>query len=153
MPLDIEDASWFKAGSDPVYLEVMQPVRIPTLDGRQCAETVRVNLPAWRDPEDGEIYLDTEADRILERVKARHTGLLTISEIKGLRERMGLTQKEICKLLQIGMKTWTRWETGRERPFRSINVLLCALNDAKIDVAYLRALARLRGGRSVKSAD
>jgi DNA-binding transcriptional regulator YiaG len=87
---------------------------------------------------------------ILDKVKARHTGLLTPSQIRALRQRLNLTQKEICKLLQTGMKTWTRWETGRERPFRSTNVLLCALNDGKIDVAYLRALAELRRERSLE---
>lgn len=143
VPLDTQDTTWFKVEPDPVYMEVTQPVRIPSRDGKQFAETVRVKVPAWRDPEDGEIYLDSEAERILEKVKARHIGLLTTSQIKALRQRLGLTQKEICKLLQIGMKTWTRWETGRERPFRSINVLLCALNDGKIDVPYLRALAKL----------
>ena len=129
---------------DPVYVEITEPVHVPTTDGKQFAETVHVKVPAWRDPEDGEIYLDSDATPILEKVKARYIGLLTTSQIKALRRRLGLTQKEISRLLQIGMKTWTRWETGRERPFRSINVLLCALNDGRIDVPYLRALTELR---------
>jgi DNA-binding transcriptional regulator YiaG len=145
MPLENEHASF---ESDPVYVEVTEPVGIPTPDGKRFAETVHVKVPAWRDPEDGEIYLDSDAIQLLQKVKARHTGLLTTSQIKALRQRLGLTQKKICKLLQIGMKTWTRWETGRERPFRSINVLLCALNDGKIDVAYLQGLAELRGRSS-----
>ncbi len=101
-------------------------------------------MPAWRDSKDGEIYLDTEATAILDRVKARHLGLLTPEQIRALRLRLGLTQKTISELLQIGEKTWTRWETGRERPFRSINLLLCALNDGKIDMPYLRSLADRR---------
>jgi DNA-binding transcriptional regulator YiaG len=122
-------------------VEVEEPVHIPKLDGSAIAETIKVKVPAWRDPKDGEIYLDTEATAILDKVKARHMGLLTPDQIKGLRKRLGLTQKQISQLLQIGQKTWTRWETGRERPFRSINVLLSALNDGKIDLAYLRMLA------------
>jgi hypothetical protein len=40
---------------------------------------------------DGEIYLDTEATAILDKVKARHMGLLTPEQIKALRKRLGLT--------------------------------------------------------------
>src|SRR6266566_50767 len=125
-------------------IEVEEPVHIPTLDGKNVAETVHVKVPAWRDPKNGEIYLDTEATAILDRVKARHMGLLTPEQIKALRQRMGLTQRQISELLQIGEKTWTRWETGRERPFRSINVLLCALRDGKIDLPYLCSLVQRR---------
>jgi transcriptional regulator with XRE-family HTH domain len=78
--------------------------------------------------------------------------LLTPDQIRSLRERLGLTQREVSELLQIGEKTWTRWETGRDRPSRSINVLLCALNDGRIDVAYLRSLARRRNDWAARLA-
>jgi putative zinc finger/helix-turn-helix YgiT family protein len=123
-------------------IEIEEDVAIPTLDGNGVAETIKVKVPAWRDPKDGEVYFDGEGLRILDRAKARHMGLLTPEQIKKLRERLGLTQKQLSELLQIGEKTWTRWESGRERPSRSINVLLCALNDGRIDVPYLRNLAR-----------
>jgi DNA-binding transcriptional regulator YiaG len=125
-------------------IEIEEDVLIPTLDGSGVAETIKVKVPAWRDPKDGEIYLDGEALRILDQTKARHLGLLKPEQIKALRERLGLKQREISELLQIGEKTWTRWETGRERPLRSINVVLWALLDGKIDVAYLKHLARRR---------
>ncbi len=125
-------------------IEVEEQVHIPTLDGTGVAETVPVKVPAWRDPHDGEVYLDTEATAILDKVKARHMGLLTPELIKALRKRLGLTQPQISELLQIGGKTWTRWETGRERPSRLTNVVLCALDDGKLDVAYLRSVARRR---------
>lgn len=94
-------------------IEVEEPVHIPTLDGTGIAETVTAKVPAWRDPKDGEVYLDTEATAILDKVKARHMGLLTPGRIKALRKRLDLTQPQISELLQIGEKTWTRWETGR----------------------------------------
>ena len=134
----------FKDRLERIHVE--EPVNIPTLDGTGIAETVTVKVPAWRDPKDGEIYLDTEATAILDKVKARRMGLLTPEQIKALRERLELTQKQISELLQIGEKTWTRWETGRERPSRSINVLLSTLNDGKIDVCYLQSLVRQRNG-------
>jgi hypothetical protein len=52
-------------------IEVEEPVHIPTLDGTGIAETIDVKVPAWRDPKDGEVYLDTEATAILDKVKAR----------------------------------------------------------------------------------
>ena len=63
-----------------------------------------------------------------------------------------MTQPQISELLQIGEKTWTRWETGRERPSRSINVLLFALNDGKLDAAYLRSVARRRNDWASQAA-
>jgi DNA-binding transcriptional regulator YiaG len=125
-------------------IDVLEPVHIPKLDGSGIAETIAVKVPAWRDPKDGDVFLDTEAIAILDKVKARHMGLLTPDQIKALRMRLGLTQPQISELLQIGEKTWTRWETGRDRPSRSINVLLFALNDGKLDAAYLRSVARRR---------
>jgi len=125
-------------------IQVEEPVHIPTLDGSAIAETVQVKVPAWRDPKDGEIYLDGEAAEILDRVKARYLGLLTPEQIKALRQRLNLKQKDLTELLQIGEKTWSRWETGRERPSRSINLLLFALHEGALDIAYLRHLARRR---------
>jgi DNA-binding transcriptional regulator YiaG len=125
-------------------IEVEEQVHIPTLDGQGIAQTIKVKVPALRDPKDGEIYFDNQATALLDKVKARHMGLLTPEQIRSLRERLGLTQREVSELLQIGEKTWTRWETGHERPSRSTNVLLSALSDGKIDVAYLLSLARRR---------
>jgi DNA-binding transcriptional regulator YiaG len=130
-------------------IEIEQEVLIPTLDGKAVAETIKVKVPAWRDPKDGEVYLDGDALELLDRAKARHLGLLTPEQIKQLRLRLGLTQKQISELLQIGQKTWTRWETGRERPSRVINVLLWALNDGRIDAAYLHDLARRHTNREI----
>jgi len=45
----------------------------------------------------------------------------------------------MAQLLQIGEKSYCRWETGSERPSRSINLLLAALTDGRIDVAYLES--------------
>jgi len=134
-------------------IEVEERVAIPTLDGSAVAETVTVKVPAWRDPKDGEVYLDGEATAILDRVKARHMGLLTPEELKQLRLRLRLTQKEVSELLQIGEKTWTRWESGRERPSRSINILLSGLNDGRLDVAYLQSLRHRRGHWAQLAAD
>jgi len=119
--------------------EILEPVSIPTLDGKSVAETVQVKVQAWRNPKDGEIYLDGEALAELDRVKARHMGIMLPTEIKELREQLGVTQEKMADLLQIGEKSYCRWETGRERPSRSLNLLLASLNDGRIDVAYLES--------------
>lgn len=121
-------------------IEIEEPVHIPTPDGERIAETVHVKVPAWRDPSDGEIYLDEKAQQILDRAKARHMGLLSSRHIKELRESNRLTQSEVAQLFQMGQKTWTRWESGRERPSRSMNILLRAFADGKINVDYLKSL-------------
>ena len=113
------------------------PVHVPTLDELAIAETIEVEVEAYRNPTDGEIYLTGEGLAKLDEVKSRHMGLLLPEEIKELREQMGITQKRMGELLQIGAKSYSRWETGRERPSRSLNLLLAALSDGRIDVAYL----------------
>jgi DNA-binding transcriptional regulator YiaG len=115
------------------------PVRIPTLDGKETAETIQVEVDALRNPADGEIYLDGETLEKLDDVKARHMGLLLPDGIKELREQLDVTQKRMAELLQIGEKSYCRWETGRERPSRSMNLLLSSLADGRIDVAYLNS--------------
>jgi len=115
------------------------PVHVPTLGGTAIAETIQVEVVGYRNPNDGEIYLTGEALEKLDEVKSRHMGLLLPTEIKELREQLGITQKRMGELLQIGGKSYCRWETGRERPSRSLNLLLAALSDGRIDVAYLES--------------
>lgn len=113
------------------------PVCIPTIDGKKTAETVEVEVPAYRNPKDGEVYLDGDALQMLDDAKARYIGLMSPEAIGQLREQLGVTQKRMAALLQIGEKSYCRWETGSERPSRSMNLLLAALYDGRIDVAYL----------------
>jgi putative zinc finger/helix-turn-helix YgiT family protein len=115
-------------------------VHIPNLDGDGIAEIVPIEVQSYIDPECGEEVLTPESLAKIEEVKARRLGLMLPNEMFDLRKRLDLTQDEICTLLQIGAKTFTRWETGRARPSRSMNVLLCALRDGAITVDYLRAL-------------
>ena len=120
-----------------------QMVHIPNANGDGVAETIAQEVPAWQDPKTGKIYLDGAAHEILDAVKARHLGLLLPEQLRDLRNSIGMTQKKMAELLQLGEKTWTRWETGAERPSRSMNLLLCALHEGKIDVGYLRSKRRM----------
>lgn len=118
-------------------LRIKYPIRVPDATGG--TQSIEVEIDAWKDL-DGEIIVEGEVKEKLEALKARLMRLMPPEEIKAIRIRMGRTQKEISELLQIGEKTWTTWETGRERPSRSMNVLLCALRDGRIDLEYLESL-------------
>ncbi len=113
-------------------------VRIPNLDGDGIAETVPIDVEVYHDPETGEEVLTQDSVSLIEKTQARHMGLMSPEEIKHLRWRLDVTQQEISELLQVGEKTYSRWENGRSRPSRSMNLLLCALRDGCISVNYLR---------------
>jgi DNA-binding transcriptional regulator YiaG len=115
-------------------------VVIPNLEGDGIAEKIRITVQAYTDPETGEDVLTPASMELIEKTQARHMGLLAPEEIRALRERLMLTQEEMSELLQLGGKSYTRWESGRARPSRSLNILLCALRDGVITVEYLRAL-------------
>jgi DNA-binding transcriptional regulator YiaG len=119
--------------------QIVHPVRIPNRDGDGFSEIIEVRVDAWLDSE-GEIFLPGDVSEQIEAFKARHMGLLAPEELHELRDALHLTQKQISSLLQLGEKTWTRWESGRERPTRSMNILLHALQEGKIDLPWLRRL-------------
>lgn len=116
-------------------------VPIPRPDG-QTPEIIRIDVDAYTDAETGNNILTPKSVALVEKVRARHTGIMLPNELKALRDRLDLSQKEMSELLQIGEKSYTRWETGRLRPSRSMNLLLCALRDGRIDVNYSSALKR-----------
>lgn len=105
--------------------------------------TVNVEIPVRWEEELGDWLLTEEAHRIIEETKAREMGLLSPEQLKALRERFGYTQKQMARLFQIGEKSWTRWETGRQRPTRVINLLIRALADGEISADYLREKAAM----------
>ena len=117
-------------------------IRIPNLNQDGIAETHILKVPVTLDPHTGEEMLTEEAIDIIETAKARYMGLLQPSEIKKLRERLGLTQKQISALLQSGEKSWTRWETGKARPSRMVNVLLRLIYEGKVLASDLIALRK-----------
>jgi DNA-binding transcriptional regulator YiaG len=118
-------------------------VSIPAPEGAGRAPRVlEVEVNGWRDPADGEIYLNGNTTAFLDQIKAHKMGLLAPEDFKRIRESLRLTQEEISRLLQIGQRSWTRWETGRERPTRSINLLVRSLYDGIITVPYLEGLQK-----------
>jgi len=69
--------------------------------------------------------------------EARRMGLLLPEQFHELRERCEFTQKEMGEIFQVGEKSWTRWESGKHRPSRSISLLVRALYDEELSLNYL----------------
>ena len=68
-------------------------------------------------------------------------GLLTAEDIRSLRERFGLTQAELARLLRLGQNTLSRWEAGRNVQTAAMDVLLRVLRDVPGGLEYLRKRA------------
>ena len=56
-------------------------------------------------------------------------GLLSADEIRAVRERFGLTQSELARLLHLGANTISRWESGRNVQTEAMEMLLRLLRD------------------------
>ena len=98
-------------------------VLVPNIEGTEIAERVKVQIPVRYDEELGEWILKPEAHKIIDNTKARHMGLLLPEQFKALRKRLGFSQREMGELFQVGEKSWTRWESGKQRPSRSLSLL------------------------------
>jgi DNA-binding transcriptional regulator YiaG len=117
-------------------------VHIPNLEGDAVAEIVPIQIPVTIDANTGEELLTEAAIKLIEDTKARYMGLLLPGEIRELRLRLGLTQKQMSELIQAGEKSYTRWETGYARPSRMVNVLLRLLYEGKVSVEDLLSVQK-----------
>jgi len=78
-------------------------------------------------------------DRAFEIYRQRH-GLLSADEIRSIRERLGLTQSSLARLLRLGGNTISRWESGRNVQSGSMDVLLRLVRDMPGSLEYIRGL-------------
>jgi len=60
----------------------------------------------------GEKVLSEALDQRIEQEQYRVQGLLCPAEVREIRERTGLSQLQMARLLGIGDKTYARWEAG-----------------------------------------
>ena len=49
-------------------------------------------------------------------------------QIRGLRYRMGMTQREFADLMDVSGSTVSKWETGTHPPTRGHRIALTAIN-------------------------
>ena len=72
----------------------------------------------------GEALFDEISFREIAQARAEATEVLGPVDFKQLRERLGLTQVQMGRLLLCGAKTYTRWETGRSLPNKMMSGLI-----------------------------
>jgi len=75
--------------------------------------------------------------RALEIYRGKY-GLLSAEEIRSIRERFGLTQAELARLLRLGGNTISRWEAGRNVQTAAMDMLLRMIRDLPGSLDYLR---------------
>ena len=73
----------------------------------------------------------------IEHYRKKH-GLLSANDIRAIRERFGLTQSELARLLHLGANTISRWESGRNVQTEAMEILLRLLRDLPGSLDYLR---------------
>lgn len=75
--------------------------------------------------------------RALEIYRGKY-GLLSADEIRSIRERFGLTQAELARLLRLGGNTISRWEAGRNVQTAAMDMLLRMIRDLPGSLDYLK---------------
>lgn len=116
-------------------------IHIPDAEGKSTARTVSIQVPVRWDEVIAEWVLSEEAHEMIENRKALEMGILSPAQLCELRDRHSCTRKEMGALFQVGEKSWNRWESGKHRPTRSMNLLIRALYDGEIGIGYLRERA------------
>lgn len=117
-------------------VEAVRPVKV----GRR---SVRV-LDAFVQCDDcgEEYYLPgqmEESQRRASAALAAGSGALDPTKVRAVRERLGVTQGELERLLGVGPKTVVRWERGTVRPNAATDRLLRLVRDIPGVAAYLAA--------------
>jgi len=85
--------------------------QIPDLEWEECSEC-------------GEHFLDDKAMSKVEEGKYCSRGLLLPRELKAIRESFGLTQLQMAKVLNVGEKTYCRWENGLSMQTKALDGLV-----------------------------
>ncbi len=79
--------------------------------GADAAE-LPVEVPVRTCAECGTQFTDDEAERVRHEAVCRYLGLLTPSEIRGIRIRYEMRRAEFAALTKLGEATLARWESG-----------------------------------------
>lgn len=120
--------------------------RLGAFRERVNGEEIRVpSIPHLRCPECREVMFDlVDAQRLhgkaVEMYRRKHE-LLSAAEIRAIRERHGLTQAELARLLRLGGNSISRWESGRNVQNAAMDLLLRLVRDLPGSIAYLRESA------------
>jgi putative zinc finger/helix-turn-helix YgiT family protein len=58
------------------------------------------------------LVFDNDADRQIAQALRGHLGLLSPEEIRGSRDELGISQRELAEHLGVAAETISRWENG-----------------------------------------
>jgi putative zinc finger/helix-turn-helix YgiT family protein len=121
-----------------MMVERRSALKLP-VNGEEVSVPSAVHL---RCPRCGEVVLRfSNAKRLQEDaigVYRKKHGLLSADEIRAIRERFGLTQRDLARLLHLGANTISRWESGRNVQTEAMEMLLRVLRDLPGSLDYLR---------------
>lgn len=116
-------------------------IHVPDANGDTTERIVSIDVPVRWDEMIDEWVLTEEAHEMIDKRKAQELGLLSPVQLREVRERHRQNQKQMGALFQVGEKSWSRWESGKHRPTRSMNLLIRSLYDGEISINYLREKA------------
>jgi len=68
----------------------------------------------------------------------RKHDLLSADEVRAIRERFGLKQADLARLLRLGANTVSRWESGRNVQTAAMDILLRMVRDLPGSIEFLR---------------
>lgn len=106
-----------KPACEPRYATVMRH------DGRDYRVAVK-NLDLWKCEKCGLIQLPEPADALLQAELRKKVGLMPPELIRGTREKLKLTQKQLADELQVAESTLSRWESGMQIQQRAMDQYL-----------------------------
>lgn len=95
-------------------------------------ETITFDMPGWYcDKSEESIHTGSDmkvSDRMLNRLKSRHEGLLEPEEIRRIRKRLSLTQEAAGLMIGGGPRAFQKYESGDLLPSRAISSALVLLD-------------------------
>ena len=117
-------------------VKIEKKVTIKDSSGR-VRTVVTVELNGEIDELSGETFIPAAELKKVDEVKIKAANIMLPWEIKALRRRYGKTQEEMCAIMGLGNRTWTRWESGAIVPNASTCRTLFLLRDGKISLGDL----------------
>ena len=113
---------------------------------RASAVTLKVDMPVRRCTECDFEFVDHEGELLRHEAVCRHLGVLTPTEVRGVREQYGMTRAAFAGITGFGEATLTRWENGAVVQNRANDRFLRLLTSRWI----MRRLERLSAPKAAK---
>ena len=122
----------------------VEPSMAPVVDEVRGHRITVTNLLHGLCGDCGEEYFEGRELQILDAEYSRQArvaeGLLQPSEIRAIRESLGMTQARFEQLLGVGPKTVVRWENGTVFQSKAVDRLIRLVGAVPEAVTYLRDL-------------